>query len=93
MLGNSSTNPKGIEILEFPRNLIRRRKKENFGNIRDFSLVVASVEGGGGVEGNLLNKPLTKLIVDAGYSCKLHQGSGSQRRNRQCHAIYMSSKT
>jgi hypothetical protein len=36
--GNSSTNPNGIEIVEFLLSRIRRLKKANFGIVKPFSL-------------------------------------------------------
>jgi hypothetical protein len=49
--GNNKTKPKGIEIEEFPLNLIRRLKNANFGITRPFSLGVSSRGGMMGAAG------------------------------------------
>lgn len=49
--GNNKTNPKGIEMEEFPFSRIRRLKNANLGRDRPFSREKSSIDGSAGVEG------------------------------------------
>jgi hypothetical protein len=50
-LGKRSKKPKGIDMDEFPFNLMRLRKNDNFGSARAFSFFHSSVVGARGAEG------------------------------------------
>jgi hypothetical protein len=49
--GNNKTNPKGIEMDEFPFSRIRRLKNANLGRDRPFSREKSSIDGNAGAEG------------------------------------------
>ena len=63
MHGKSSTNPRGMEIEEFPFNLIRRRKNDNRGRTLLFSFRKSSRDGKLGDDGIFFTMPWTKSIV------------------------------
>jgi hypothetical protein len=50
-LGKRSKNPRGIDIEEFPFNLMRLRKNDNLGEARAFSFFQSSVVGTCGTVG------------------------------------------
>lgn len=64
MQGNNRTKPSGIEIDELPLMRIRRRKKDNCGRPRPFSLLKSSREGMLGVEGIRFTSPCTKPMAE-----------------------------
>lgn len=51
MSGNKITTPRGIDIFEFPFNLIRLLKKANLGDSRSFCRAIFSSDGRLGEEG------------------------------------------
>ena len=51
MSGNKITTPRGIDIFEFPFNLIRLLKKANLGDSRSFCRAIFSRDGRLGEEG------------------------------------------
>ena len=63
MHGNNRTKPRGIEIDELPLIRIRRRKKDNRGKRRPFSLLKSSRVGIFGVEGIRFTSPWTKPMA------------------------------
>ena len=71
MHGNNRTKPSGIEIDELPFMRIRRRKKDNCGRPRPFSLLKSSRDGMFGVEGIRFTSPCTKPMAET-LSTDLH---------------------